>query len=457
MKSQKESYLRVLLVLGIPAIIEQFLMTLVSYVDTAMVGSLGAGATAAVAINASSTWLINGVLSAVGVGYSVQVAFYAGAKDFEQVRAVVRQAVLAVVFFGLVIMAVGLAISGQLPVWLGAEPEILSDARAYIRIYMLAIPFQCSVAVFSAIFRCMGDTKTPMTLNAASNLINVVLNYFLIFETRPVGPITMPGAGLGVAGAAIATSISIATSGTLLLVIMYRRKSPYQVHLKENYKPDKFIIRKAFQLSVPVALERITMSSGQIFMTKMVSGLGTAALAANHVAVTAEGLSYMPATGISFAATTLVGQSLGAKNMARAKTYGKLSGWVGFALSTFMGALLFFFSQPLATIFSSDHAVINMAAAMLRIVAFAEPMFGVSIVLSGALRGAGDTRYPFFVGLFSMVGLRCVLAPIFIYGLGMGLEAVWIAMLIDLCVRGLLCIWRFGSGKWERYSAKLSE
>ena len=145
------------------------------------------------------------------------------------------------------------------------------------------------------------------------------------------------------------------------------------------------------------------------------------------------------------------------RSMARAKTYGKLSGWVGFALSTFMGALLFLFSQPLATIFSSDHAVINMAAAMLRIVAFAEPMFGVSIVLSGALRGAGDTRYPFFVGLFSMVGLRCVLAPIFIYGLGMGLEAVWIAMLIDLCVRGLLCIWRFGSGKWERYSAKLSE
>ena len=159
MKSQKESYLRVLLVLGVPAIIEQFLMTLVSYVDTAMVGSLGAGATAAVAINASSTWLINGVLSAWAWAIRCRSLFMRGRRILSRcarwcARRCWRWSPL--VWW---IMAVGLAISGQLPVWLGAEPEILSDARAYIRIYMLAIPFQCSVAVFSAIFRCMGDTK----------------------------------------------------------------------------------------------------------------------------------------------------------------------------------------------------------------------------------------------------------------------------------------------------------
>ena len=225
--------------------------------------------------------------------------------------------------------------------------------------------------------------------------------------------------------------------------------------LEKVIQDNKEIIKKAVGLGIPVALERITMSSGQVFMTKMVSGLGTVALAANHVAVTAEGISYMPATGISFAATTLVGQSLGAKNKEDARSYGKLSGWTGFALSAFMGLLLFVFSLPLSSIFSSDQEVIQLSAKMLRIVAFSEPMFGVSIVLSGALRGAGDTRYPFYIGLLCMIGLRCVLAPIFIFVLHMGLEAVWIAMVIDLCVRGALCILRFASAKWLRYSERI--
>lgn len=455
MQSNTSPRLGILFQLAIPAIIEQFLITMVSYVDTAMVGSLGAQATAAIAINASSTWLIGGILSSIGVGYSVQVAFYSGAKDFEKVRTVVRQAILAVVVVGLLVMAIGQSIASSLPVWLGAGEDILQDARIYIRIYMLAIPFQCATAVFSAILRCMGDTKTPMVLNTSSNLLNVVLNFFLIFPTRQVGGITIPGAGLGVAGAAIATATSVSIVGATLVILMYRRHTPYQIHLKEDYRPNKEIIKKAVGLGIPVALERITMSSGQVFMTKMVSGLGTVALAANHVAVTAEGISYMPATGISFAATTLVGQSLGAQKKEDARSYGKLSGWVGFALSAFMGLLLFVFSMPLSSIFSSDSEVIDLSAKMLRIVAFSEPMFGVSIVLSGALRGAGDTRYPFYIGLLCMIGLRCVLAPIFIFVLHMGLEAVWIAMVIDLCVRGVLCILRFGSAKWLRYSERI--
>ena len=199
------------------------------------------------------------------------------------------------------------------------------------------------------------------------------------------------------------------------------------------------------------------MSGGQVFMTKMVSGLGTVALAANHVAVTAEGISYMPAFGVSFAATTMVGQSLGAKDSDSAKYYGKLAGWVGFAMSTFMGVILFALSVPLGSIFSSDPAVISLAARMLRLVAFAEPMFGVSIVLTGALRGAGDTRYPMFVSLLCMIGLRCVLAPIFIFGLKMDLAAVWLAMDIDLIARGILCIVRFRSGKYMKYAGQLSD
>lgn len=455
-----QSRLSRLLVLALPAIAEQFLMTMVSYVDTAMVGSLGAGATAAIAVTASSTWLIGGILSAAGVGFSVQVAYAVGAGDAPQVKTIIRQALLLALIIGLTVMTICLSISHQLPVWLGAAEEILADARSYIRIYMMAIPFNCINGTFSAILRCMGDTKTPMRLNTGSNLLNVCLNFLLIFPTREIRVLgltfTMPGAGLGVTGAAIASAISMASVGIILLLIIFRRKSPYRISLRESYRPDKAVIGRAVKLGIPVLMERVLMSGGQVFMTRMVSGLGTVALAANHVAVTAEGISYMPAFGVSFAATTLVGQSLGAKDREAASYYGKLAGWTGLLMSTFMGAVLFIFSTPLSTLFSSDPAVIALSARMLRLVAFAEPMFGVSIVLSGAVRGAGDTRYPLFVSLACMIGLRCVLAPIFIFVLHMDLAAVWLAMDIDLIARGILCIIRFYSGKYLKYAKNLS-
>ncbi len=455
-----QSRLSRLLVLALPAIAEQFLMTMVSYVDTAMVGSLGAGATAAIAVTASSTWLIGGILSAAGVGFSVQVAYAVGGGDAPQVKTIIRQALLLALIIGLTVMTICLSISHQLPVWLGAAEEILADARSYIRIYMMAIPFNCINGTFSAILRCMGDTKTPMRLNTGSNLLNVCLNFLLIFPTREIRVLgltfTMPGAGLGVTGAAIASAISMASVGFILLLIIFRRKSPYRISLRESYRPDKAVIGRAVKLGIPVLMERVLMSGGQVFMTRMVSGLGTVALAANHVAVTAEGISYMPAFGVSFAATTLVGQSLGAKDREAASYYGKLAGWTGLLMSTFMGAVLFIFSTPLSTLFSTDPAVIALSARMLRLVAFAEPMFGVSIVLSGAVRGAGDTRYPLFVSLACMIGLRCVLAPIFIFVLHMDLAAVWLAMDIDLIARGILCIIRFYSGKYLKYAKNLS-
>lgn len=451
--SSQKSHWKILFVLAGPAIAEQFLITLITYVDTAMVGSLGAGAIAAIAIISSFAWLMNGIVSAIGVGYSVQVALYAGTRNYDQARAVIRQAVLTVVVVGLVVMSVGLVISGQLPIWLGAGDEILADARAYLRIYLLAMPFQCAVTIFSAILRGVGDTKTPMLLITISNVLNIILNFLLIFPTRQVGDIILPGAGWGVVGAGIATAISIGVIGIILVVILYRRKSEYQIHLSESYKPDKFIILKAINLGMPVALERITVSSGQIFMTRMVSGLGTLALASNHVATTAESLGYMPAAGISFAATTLVGRSLNAGSKEEARTYGHLSGWVGFGLSTMMGILLFALSQPRAILFSSDQEVIELAAQMLRIVALAQPLFGVSIVLSGVFRGAGDTKYPFYMGLICMVGIRCAFTPFFIFALGWGLEAIWIAMLIDLCTRGVLCVLRLMSDKWLKTDA----
>lgn len=447
------------MMLAWPSILEQLLLTLASYVDTAMVGSLGAGATAAVAINASSVWLITGLLSAIAVGYSVQVAHSIGAGEQEQAREIVRQAVMASAGAGIALMLLCVSLSPFIPLWLGADPAVLPDARRYLFFYTLGLPLQTALAVFSAIFRCMGDTRTPLLFNTGANLLNVLLNFLLIFDTRAVvvlgREITIWGAGLGVTGAAVATACSGGLAGLLLTSLAFLRHSPFQISLRDRYRPNSLIIRQAVRLAVPVALERITISSGQLLITRMVAGLGTVSLAANHVAVTAEGISYLPAQGIGFAATTLVGQSVGARDLDKARQYGRLSGMIGFLFSAAGGLFIFLLAVPLARIFSSDPQVVELAAQMLRIVAIAEPMFGASIVLSGALRGAGDTTFPFLIVLAGMWAVRVVLVPILLFAFDMGLAAAWIAMAADLMVRGIFCMLRFARINWEKQSRKM--
>lgn len=449
---------RVLFRLALPAIVEQFLLTLVSYVDTAMVGSLGADATAAVAINASPNWLISGLLTAVGVGFSVQVAYAIGAKDAERVRRIFRQAVWATLAIGGIFFCLGQAVAGPLPRWMGAEPSVLPLAQGYMRILLLALPFQTAVAVFSAMLRCTGDTRTPLAVNLGANLLNVMLNYLLIYPTRPLNLFgrtwILWGAGLGVEGAAIASAASIALAGCLLLGCLFRKGNPCRIHWKEDWRFDGSVFRHALRLGLPVLFERVTMTGGQIVMTRLVAALGTVALAAHHVAITAEGISYMPAMGISFAATALCGQAMGADRREDVRAYGFRATGMGAILSTGMGLVLLIFAVPLAQLFSADAAVIDLAARMLRIVALSETMFGVSIVMSGALRGVGDTRFPFYVSLICMCGVRIAMALLLRFGFGMGLTAVWVAMVIDLNIRGILCLWRFRQKSRAQFAAE---
>lgn len=440
-----------------PAIIEQLLGMMVSFVDTAMVGSLGSSSTAAVSVVSSSIWLINGILAGVGVGYSVQVANAVGAGDHEKARRVIRQGALAVAAVGLTVLLVMEGLAGFLPRWLGAEADVYPLAALYLRLYALGLPFSAVLSVFSAILRCTGDTRTPLFLNGLANAANVVLNFSLIYPTRLWHGMTIPGAGLGVGGAAAASAISLAISGLLLLrTVFFNKSRPVSVGPGEGYRPDGGVIRMALRLGLPYIGERVTINLGQILMTTLVAHVGTVALAANHIATTAEGMCYLPAYGVSFAATALVGQAVGAGSREDARAYGRLSGMLGFFMCLGTGTLLFLLARPVACIFTPDGQVIAETAKVLRIVAFSEPFFAVSIVMSGALRGARDVRYPMFVALGCMWGIRAVLAPILIFGFGWGLEAVWTAMALDLTARGILCALRWRSGRWER-TAGLAE
>lgn len=435
-----------------PAMLEQLLLTAVNYVDTAMVGRLGYHATAAVAINIPVTWAVNGLVMGISTGYSLQVAYEVGAKHAEKVRLVIRQAVICVLIAGSLFTIAGVLLSSLIPRLLGGEEDILPDACSYLKFYMCAQIFVVGSAVFSAIHRCLGNTRYPFLVNLGANLINVALNFCLIFKTRSVTVLernfTIPGAGLGVTGASIATGISLALACLALVTGLFSSRNSYAIHWNDSFWPNSSIMGRAVHLGLPLALERLAMNSGQLLMTRIVTGLSTISLAANQISVTIESLCYLHAHGICHAATALVGQSAGAKDSESAQFYGKASSVIGFLFSCFVTAAIFIEAQPLAELFTDSRDTALLAAKMLRIIAVSEPFLCVYLVSSGVLRGAGDIRYPTYVSLVGMWLVRIPMAPLLAFCFSMGLSGIWLSMALDQVVKGLLCLYRVWRRNW---------
>ena len=368
------------------------------------------------------------------------------------VRKTLIQSVIGSLILGIGAMLIGTPLSLVLPKWMGAAPDIRRDAFLYMLVLMIALPGRTFHAVFSAILRCMGNTRTPMIVNTLINLLNVVLNFFLIYDTATYTiwgqSITLPGAGMGVLGAAVATALSLLVGGIWLTAKVLFCSGVYCPRFRGNFCLDGRLQKDCLGVAIPVALERITISFGQIIMTRMVSTLGTVSLAANYVAVTAEQICYMPAYGIASASTALVGQNVGAGQWKQAKFFGKVTGWIGVGLTAILALAMFLWSDTLGKAFSSDLEVALLSGEMLRIVSVAEPMFSMSTVMSGALRGAGEAKYPFYVGIICMLCIRVSLGAILLFGFQLGLSAVWIAMAVDLNLRGIANYLHFIRGKW---------
>ena len=443
--------LRTIFRLSWPTILEQLLISMISYVDSAMVGAMGAAATASIAVVSSSLWLIGGFMSATGVGFTYLVAHSVGAGDRETCTASVQQAALCVLGLGLLLTLVVESVSAYLPHWLGADPEVIPQSVRYLRIVGGALTFQCAMAVFSAVTRGAGDTRTPMLVNLGANLLNVVGNFLLIYPARTVTllgrEVFLWGAGLGVTGAAIATVTAQVLAGLILFLSLFYTRMPIRISsLTLRPRPD--LLRKAFKVGFPTALERSFLSLGQIAMTAIVTALGTASLAAHHLAITAEGIAYLPAWGFSTTNTTLVGQSLGARDRERARTFSRLTCRVGCLFLLAGSAALFLLAEPLMRLLTVDEEVIRLGRDVLRIVSFAEPFYGIYLMLSGVFYGAGDSRFPFVVSSVGMWGIRIGLSWLLARPLGMGIQGAWIGMAVDLIARGIACVIHYYREKW---------
>ena len=437
--------------LSIPSIVAQLSSIVMQYIDASMVGSLGADASASIGLVSTTTWLFGGLCMAATAGFSVQVAHRIGANDFTEARAVLRQGLVAIGLFGLTLALIGVSISGFLPGWLGGDEVIRRDASLYFFIYALFLPVLQMNFLAGSMLRCSGNMHMPSLAGVLMCVLDVIFNFFLIFPSRDIrlGSFTlfMPGAGLGVEGAALGTVLAETIAAGLLLWFLLTR-SPQLRLTKEHgrFRPTAATLRKALHIGLPMGIEHAVICGAQIMTTVIVAPLGIFAIAANSFAITAESLCYMPGYGIADAATTLVGQSMGAGRRDLTRRFAYITVFMGMLIMGVMGVIMYVAAPQIIGVMTPVDEIRGLGVMALRIEAFAEPMFAAAIVAYGVFVGAASTLIPCLMNFFSIWAVRLSLAALLAPTLG--LKGVWIAMCVELCFRGIIFLIRLFRGKW---------
>ena len=442
--------LRLIVQLSVPSILAQISATVMFFIDAAMVGHLGAKATASIGLVETTTWLMGGLGAAANMGFSVQVAHYIGANDFEGARRVLRQSLVCSLAWSVMLSTIGLIIHKQLPFWLGGSPDIASDASTYFMLVGFAGIFYQMDGLGGSMLKCSGNMKIPSMLNILMCGLDVLFNYIFIYKMS-----------MGVKGAAMGTALAEMVIAVLMLYFLLVRndmlclfgkkaaqRPPSSAQATASFRPTASVVGMAFKIGAPMALQHVLMGSAQIVSTIIVAPLGTVAIAANSLAITVESLCYMPGYGIAEAATTLVGQGIGAGQRMLTRSLAFMSVGLGIVVMTLMGVLMFVFAPQLMGLMSPVEEVIGLGSNVLRIEAFAEPMFAAAIVCNGVFIGAGDTLKPAIMSLLSMWGLRLTMA--WWLSKEYGLKGVWTAMALELTFRGIIFLTRLWKGNWNK-------
>ena len=428
--------LKLCLLLSYPAIIAQLSSVLMQYIDTSMVGHLGAAAGAAIGLVTPCMWLLMGFCAACSSGFSVQVAHLIGANDFKAAREVFRQALVSGLLFSGVMALIGVALSGPLPHWLGGSPEIISDSSRYFLIVAACLPFMQLDWTCAAMLQVSGNMKIPSYLNIGMCVMDVYFNYLFIYVLD-----------MGVIGAAIGTGLAeLITALAMFYFVTVRSPELNLLQDKGSFRPTAKVLSKAADIGGPMFLQNILIRGGYIASTVIVAPLGTIAIAANSFAITAESFCYMPGYGIADAATALVGQSVGAGRKELALRFSKITILTAMAIMGALAVLMYLFAPELMGLLTPDREVIGLGARVLRIEAFAELGYAASIVAYGACVGAGDTKWPSVMNFTSMWLVRIVPAVFLVKVYG--LVGFWIAMAVELTFRGTIFLVRIVRGKW---------
>jgi len=413
------------------------------YIDAGMVGSLGAEPSAAIGLVEPATWLIFSLVSAVTMGFSVQVAHFIGANDFPKARAVMRHGYVFGLCFSLLMLLIAFLIGPRLPIWLGGGTDIQHDAMVYFLIFSCITPFHLIEYMSGAMLKVAGDMRRPSMMAILMCVLDVIFNYFLIFPTRTISlfgiELTMPGLGAGVAGAALGSLLAfVCVALPLAYYAIFRSPILAWKQDIERFSWRWQYIWNALKISAPMGLQYLLMNGAQLVSTMIVAPLGNVAIAAHSFAITAESLCYMPGYGISEAATTLVGQSVGADRRDLHRSFAWMTVFLGMIVMAFMGVVMYIFAPEMIGLLSPVTAIQDLGTSILRIEAFAEPFFAAAIVAYSVCVGAGDTLKPSMINLGSMWLIRLTLA--YCLASQYGLRGVWFAMAVELSLRGMMFI-----------------
>ena len=432
--------LRLIVLLSVPSMIAQLSSVVMQMIDAAMLGHLSTNEAASVGLVSTTIWLFGGFCSAAASGFSVQVAHHVGANDQAGARKVIRQGMVSVGCFAFFLTLIGILVAPFLPIWLNTKEEaIRAGATEYLTIVCCALPVLAMDMLAAGSLRCSGNIKTPSMLNTMMCFLDVVFNYIFIFQCH-----------MGIMGAAYGTFLAyVITTICMLYALVVKDKMLRFSHDKKlQFKPTKITLLKAFKIGSPIGLERGVMCGAQIAITGIIAPLGNVAIAANMFGIEVEGLCYMPGYGVAEAATTLVGQSKGAKREDLMRSFAWIAMALGISIMAVMGIIMWVFAPEMMAIITPKTDVITLGTEVLRIEAWAEPGFAAAIVAYSVFVGAGKTLVPSIMNVASIwivrLSLATLLAPV------MGLRGVWIAMAIELCWRGFAFIIKLTRKGWSK-------
>lgn len=434
-----------------PAMIEFGLQTLVQYTDLLMVGGLGNEATAIVGITTQMHFLIKFPISSMSVGVLAYIAKSMGEKNPDKVKDASMQTVFITLFMGIIGTFVVILISPVVPGFLNMESSL---RRGFIEFYCISnstlLLFTAS-CMFAGALRAAGDMVTPMVVNGFINVLNIILNVIFIYPSSNIriGQLVIPtwGLNMGLNGSALATAVSIGIGGIIMFIKVYKNETLTMKGVKFDLNVS--LIRDIIRIGIPAFLSSLVNGFGRIIFTSFVSKLGTTATAAHSIAFTVEGFFYIPAVGFQRAISVFSGNFLGEKNKPKLLLAARVTIFMGSAVMLALGVILFLFASSFTFIFTKDGQVADLSADLLRIVAFSEPIFALSLIMEGLFQGLGNTKTPFWASTFSMWLFRVCLCFVLTQMFHFELTVIWICMVADNICRALLLTWQFSRKKWQ--------
>lgn len=429
-----------------PSLCELFLTSLVSMVDTMMVGSLGNAAISAVSIATQPKFLFMNLFMALNTGTTAMVSRARGMQDREMADRILRQSLVLVTFIGFFSAIVGYLFAEPMIRFMansGLEDSIIREGTAYLRIQFLFFPALSWTQVITATLKGSGQAKPSLFYNTLSNLVNICFNWLLIN-----GKLGFPR--MGVTGASLATGLGQSVACVIAFGCVFSGRFYCTLHLKNLFQFDRKILSGIVQVGVPSMIEQLIMRFGVIMYTRMVSSLGSVNYATHNIAMNIQSMSFMIGQGFAVSSTALVGQSLGKRRPDMAEHYSRRCRNLGFFVALGIAVLFLVFRKVLVGLYSKEAEVIEIGAYLMLFVALLQPFQANQFILGGSLRGAGDTRFTAFVMLITIVGIRTVLGYVFIEALELGLTGAWIALCADQICRSFIIMGRYNRGKWKK-------